>query len=63
LRSTAHYLHLLAELSQPEILHPDRLILHRGGLAHCFTQLADTADQIAANTIQTARRRKPAQPG
>ena len=42
------HLHLLAELSQPEILNPDRLILPRGGLAQCFSQLADTADQIAA---------------
>ncbi|HEX7802638.1 MAG TPA: hypothetical protein VF471_07780 [Pseudoxanthomonas sp.] len=63
LQSLRHHLHLLAELSQPEILNPDHLILPRAGLAHCFTQLAETADQIAANTtFQTARRRKPAQP-
>jgi hypothetical protein len=63
LQSLRHHLHLLAELSQPEILNPDHLILPRAGLAHCFTQLAEVADQIAATaTFQTARRRKPARP-
>jgi hypothetical protein len=50
LQSLCHYLHLLAELSQPEILKPDDLILPRAGLAHCFTQLAEAADQIVATT-------------
>ena len=46
LQSLCHYLHLLADLSQPEISHPDDLILPRAGLAHCFSQLAEAADQI-----------------
>ena len=50
LQSLCQHLHLLAELSHPEILNPDHLILPRAGLAHCFTQLADTADQIVAAT-------------
>ena len=50
LQSLCHYLHLLAELSQPEHTNPDALILPRAGLAHCFTQLAEAADQIAATT-------------
>ncbi len=54
LQSLRHHLHLLAELSQPEILNPDHLILPRAGPAHCFTQLAETADQIAATTIAQA---------
>ena len=45
-----HHLHLLAELSQPEHTNPDALILPRAGLAHCFTQLAEAADQIVATT-------------
>jgi hypothetical protein len=45
------YPHLLAELSQPEHTNPDALILPRAGLAHCFTQLVEAADQIAATTI------------
>ena len=54
LQSLSHYLHLLAELSQPEHLNPDSLILPRGGLAHCFTHLAEAADQIViATTIQS----------
>jgi len=60
LQSLCHCLHLLAELSQPEILHPDRLLLHRGGLAHCFTQLADAADQIVATTAFQSAPLKPA---
>ena len=55
LQSLCQHLHLLAELSHPETLNPDHLILPRAGLAHCFTQLADTADQIvAATTAQPA---------
>ena len=50
LQSLCHYLHLLAELSQPEILKPDDLILPHAGLAHCFTQLAEAADQIVVAT-------------
>ena len=46
LLSLCHYLHLLADLGQPEIAHPDDLILPRAGLAHCFSQLAEAADQI-----------------
>ena len=46
LQSLCQHLHLLAELSQPEILNPDHLILPRAGLAHCFTQLAEAADRI-----------------
>ena len=49
LQSLSHYLHLLAELSQPEILNPDQLVLPRAGLYHCFTHLAETADQIAGS--------------
>ena len=45
-----HHLHLLAELSQPEHVNPDDLILPRAGLAHCFTQLAEAADQIVVAT-------------
>ncbi|HEX7801756.1 MAG TPA: hypothetical protein VF471_03230 [Pseudoxanthomonas sp.] len=41
---------MLAELSQPEHTNPDSLILPRAGLAHCFTQLAEAADQIVATT-------------
>lgn len=48
LQSLRQHLHLLAELSHPEILNPDHLILPRAGLAHCFTQLAEAADQIVA---------------
>ena len=48
LQSLCHYLHRLAELSQPEHTNPDTLILPRAGLAHCFTQLAEAADQIVA---------------
>ena len=51
LQCLCEYLHLQVELSQPEILKPDDLILPRAGLAHCFTQLAEAADQIAATTI------------
>ena len=51
LQSLCEYLHLLADLSQPEHIKPDALILSRTGLAHCFTHLAETADQIAATTI------------
>ena len=43
-------LHLLAELSQPEHTNPDALILPRAGLAHCFSQLTEAADQIVATT-------------
>jgi len=50
LQSLCHYLHLLAELSQPEHVNPDDLILPRAGLAHCFTQLAEAADQIVVAT-------------
>jgi hypothetical protein len=50
LQSLCHSLHLLAELSQPEILKPDDLILPRAGLAHCFSQLAEAADQVVATT-------------
>ena len=50
LQSLCHHLHLLAELSQPEHPNPDALILPRTGLAHCFTQLAEAADQIVATT-------------
>ncbi|MDR6840551.1 XAC0095 family protein [Pseudoxanthomonas sacheonensis] len=49
-QSLSHYLHLLAELSQPEHTDPDALILPRAGLAHCFTQLAEAADQIVVAT-------------
>ena len=31
-------------------VNPDDLILPRAGLAHCFTQLAEAADQIVATT-------------
>ena len=44
------YLRLLAEPSQPEHTNPDALILPRAGRAHCFTQLAEAADQIVATT-------------
>ena len=50
LQSLCEYLHLLADLSQPEHIKPDALILSRTGLAHCFTHLAETADQIVATT-------------
>ena len=50
LQSLCEYLHLLADLSQPEHINPDDLILRRAGLAHCFTHLADAADQIVATT-------------
>jgi len=50
LQFLCHNLHLLAELSQPEILKSDDLILPRAGMAHCFTQLAEAADQIVATT-------------
>jgi len=50
LQSLSHYLHLLAELSQPEHTNPDALILPRAGLAHCFIHLAETADQIVVAT-------------
>jgi hypothetical protein len=50
LQSLSHYLHLLAELSQPEHTNPDAFVLPRAGLAHCFTQLAEAADQIVATT-------------
>jgi hypothetical protein len=50
LQSLSHYLHLLAELGQPEHTHPDALILPRAGPARCFTQLAEAADQIVATT-------------
>lgn len=48
LQSLCQHLHLLAELSHPEILNPDHLILPRAGLAHCFSRLAEVADQIVA---------------
>ncbi|SDR23086.1 hypothetical protein [Pseudoxanthomonas sp. CF125] len=48
LQCLCQHLHLLAELSQPEILNPDHLILPRAGLAHCFSQLAEAADRIVA---------------
>ena len=50
LQSLSHYLHLLAELSQPEHTNPNSLILPRAGLAHCFTQLAEAVAQIVATT-------------
>ena len=56
LQSLCHYLHLLAELSHPEILNPDALILPRAGLSHCFTHLAEAADQIAATATFQAHR-------
>ena len=40
----------LTELCQPEHTNPDALILPRVGLAHCFTQLVEAADQIVATT-------------
>ena len=40
----------LRVLSQPEHTNPDALILPRAGLAHCFTQLAEAADQIVVAT-------------
>ena len=58
----SHYLHLLAELSQPEHTNPRPPHPAPCRLAHCFTQLAEAADQIAAATFQTARGRKPARP-
>ena len=48
LQSLCQHLHLLAELSHPEIHNPDDLTLPRAGLAHCFSQLAEVADQIVA---------------
>ena len=51
LQSLNHHLHLLAELSQPEHANPDHLILPHAGLAHCFTLLAEAAEQIVATTI------------
>ncbi|WP_425502328.1 XAC0095 family protein [Pseudoxanthomonas sacheonensis] len=48
LQCLCQHLHLLAELSQPEILNPDHLILPRAGLTHCFNQLAEAADRIVA---------------
>ncbi len=50
LQYLSHHLHLLAELGQPEILNPDYLILPHVGLAHCFTQLTEAADQTVAAT-------------
>ena len=50
LQSLCEYLHLLADLSQPEHIKPDAPILSRVGLAHCFTHLAETADQIVVAT-------------
>lgn len=48
LQALRHHLHLLAQLCIPETDNPDGLILSRTGLAHCFTQLAETADHIVA---------------
>lgn len=50
LQSLSEYLHLLAQLSQPEHTNPDSLILPRAGLAHCFTQLSEAAAEIVAVT-------------
>lgn len=47
----SQHLHLLAELSQPEILNPDLLILPRGGLAQCFAQLAEVADRVVGTAV------------
>ncbi|HEX7802526.1 MAG TPA: hypothetical protein VF471_07215 [Pseudoxanthomonas sp.] len=49
LQCLCQHLHLLAELSQPEILNPDHLILPRAGLAQCFAQLAEVADRVVAS--------------
>ena len=49
LQSLCHHLHLLAQPSQPEYPNPDDLVLPRAGLAQCFTQLAEAADQIVGS--------------
>ena len=58
LQALRDHLRLLAQLSIPEHQHSDSLVLPRTGLAHCFTHLADTADNIVA--VGTAQWHSPA---